>query len=334
MKAKCTYFEDYEIGETGVTNSRTVSDADLLSFASITGDYSQVHMDRHATMGNAYGGRVAHGMLGASLMVGLLSLRAPHTVGRGVPDAYLWHCEFNYKDGLKPGETIKVQWKIKDKKEDEKHPGFGIVTTYGDLLTQDGKAVYNGTVSTLVRKASAKDTKLRLEPDKPWDMPTVPIDPEKAYWSEDMVLGIGGETDGRTITETDIVNFACLTADYSPIHMDADFARNTQFGERIAQGMLIFGIANGFRGNFASRYVMPESKIAGHLGDTVTFFAPVKIGDTIRYRYKITGSRPSKSIPGTCIIPYGIQAINQRNEVVQELSVIFLIPSRKAAGKK
>ncbi len=334
MKSKYSYFEEYEVGQKGTTNTRTVSDADLLTFASITGDFSPVHMDRHATQKNVYGGRVAHGMLGASLMVGLLSLRAPYTIGRDVPDGYLWHGDFNYKDGLKPGDTVKVQWTIKDKAEDETHPGFGLVRTYCDLVTQDGKAVYNGTVSTLVKKASAKDARLHLEPGKPWVMPTVPVDPEKAYWAEDMVLGIGGETDGRTITETDIVNFACLIADYNPIHLDADFTRNTQFGERIAQGMLVFGIANGFRGNFASRYVMPESNIAGHLGDTVTFFAPVKIGDTIRYRYKITGNRPSKSIPGTCIVPYGVQAINQRNEVVQELSIIFLIPSRKAAGKK
>ncbi len=333
MKTKYRYFEEYEVGQTGVTNSRTVGEPDLLTFASITGDFSQIHMDRHATQDNVYGGRAAHGMLGASLIVGMLSLRAPHTVGRGVPDAYLWHGEFNYRDGIKPGDTVKVQWTIKEKMDDETHPGFGIVKTYCDMLNQDGKAVYNGTISTLVKKMSAKDARLHLEPDKPWDMPTTPIDPEKVYCSEDLAPGMGGDTDGRTITEADVVNFGCLVGDYNPLNMDADYARSTPFGERLAQGMLVFGLCNGHRGNYSTRYTMPKSNFAGHLGDVVTFFAPVRIGDTLHFRYKVTENRVSKSKPQISIVVHGVQAINQRNEVVQEVSVIQFLPCREAAGE-
>lgn len=138
----------------------------------------------------------------------------------------------------------------------------------------------------------------------------------------------GGETDGRTITETDIVNFAGLTGDYHPQYVDAEFARRSMFGERIAHGMLVFSIAFGLWARKRDQYQEPKSRIAGHLNDKATFLVSVKVGDTIRCRYKTTASRVSKSKPEAGIVTFGLQVVNQRNEVVQEGSTIMMIPLR------
>ena len=143
------------------------------------------------------------------------------------------------------------------------------------------------------------------------------------------MVGKGGETDGRTITETDIVNFAGLIGDYNPQYADVEFAKGTMFGERVAQGMLVFTIAFGlWVRDGQGKYHWPESRIVGHLGDNATFFTPVKIGDTIRVRYKIASTRVSKTKPEMGIVTFTIQVMNQRDEVVQVGSILIMIPSR------
>ncbi len=169
-----------------------------------------------------------------------------------------------------------------------------------------------------------------VETGTSWDIPDPTIDPGRAYWAEDLVVGIGGETDGRTITETDVVNFAGLTGNYDPQYTDAEFAKKSVFGARIAPAMLAFSV--GFRLWGQQRdlcYPLPRTVFAGHLNDTGRFLLPVKIGDTIRCHYRKAGSRDSKNKPENAIVTYEIQVINQRNEVVQDGSTIFIIPKRQ-----
>ena len=83
-------------------------------------------------------------------------------------------------------------------------------------------------------------------------------------------------TRGRTITEADLVNFAGLTGDYYALHTDAEYARTTRFGERIAHGMLVLSYTLGL---FDLR---SEAIIAFYGMDQLRFVRPVKIGDTIR----------------------------------------------------
>ena len=328
MVNQLQYLEDYQIGQKGITPTRTVTEADIVNFACLTGDYSRVHMDRHYATDNIYGGRIAHGPLGASLVTGMLSLSAPHILGRGVPGAYFYRFDSNYRGAIKMGDTINVQWRVAEKVDDSTHEGFGLIKTAFQVVNQAETPVNDGTLTTLVRKKSAKDTELQLEPGDLWQVTEYVLDPEQICYAEDFPVGKGGETDGRTITETDIVNFAGLTGDYNPQYVDAEFAKGSMFGERIAHAMLVFTIAHGLWPRVWDRYRLPESKIAGHLNDSISFFAPVKIGDTIGYQHKILSTRVSKSKPEVGIITFGVQVINQRNEVVQEGSILNMIPSR------
>ncbi len=86
---------------------------------------------------------------------------------------------------------------------------------------------------------------------------------------------------GRTITETDVVQFSALTGDRHPVHINAVWAANSMFGERIAHGLLLLSYAAGMLP------LDPDQAIAMRGIDKVTFKRPVLIGDTISVEAKL-----------------------------------------------
>ena len=333
MSNQLHFFEDYQIGQQGKTVTRTVTAADLVNFACLTADYSGAHLDRHYMANSIYGERVAHGLLGSSLVTGMLSIHAPHVLGRGVPGAYLYSFDANYRDAIKVEDTINIQWRVAKKASDPNHAGCGLVTTAFRVVNQEEVPIYDGTIAIVVPEKSAENTKPRLEPGEAWQLEEYIPDPDRIYYAEDYPPGKGGDTDGRTITETDIVNFTGLTGDYDPQYVDTEFARKGMFGERIAPPMLIFTIAFGLWTSVWDRYTRPKVRFAGHLTDASTFLAPVKIGDTIRCRYKNISSRVSKSKPEVGVNTFGLQVLNQRNEAVQDGYTIMMIGSKAGQSK-
>jgi acyl dehydratase len=285
-------------------------------------------MDRHAMADSNYGARVAHGLLGSSLVIGMLSLSAPQVVGRGVPGAYLYSFDSNYRDGLRFGDTVRVKWQVTKKSADAGYDGYGLVTTAFEVITQDSTAIYDGTIDTLVRTSRSSDAILTLRPSEHWQITPFKSEPDRTWYVEDLPLGHGGETDGRTITETDIVNFSALTGDYDPRYVNVEFASRDIFGSRIAQGLFLFSAVFGlWISDQAARPRQPKTDkpmVAGHLNDRATFVAPVRIGDTIRCRYQTLAARASKTRPGIGLITTGLQAINQHDEVVMDGSTILM----------
>jgi len=333
---KIQHYEDYEIGMRGEAErpitGRTVTDADIVGFACITEDYYEAHLNAHYAAHSQYGRRIAHGLLGCTFVTGLLNLNSPHILGRGIPGAYFYSFEVNYRDAIRIDDTVSLDWQIVEKTDFPGLEGYGQVKTAFQLINQDEKMVYEGTVVTLFRKASAANARLLLKAGIPWEVPAFEPDPDKIYCVEDFPIGYGGETEGRTITEADIVNFAGLSGDWDPLYMDAVFAEKNMFGERIAHGMLIFNIGQGKWTKYFNKPNKPRTGFAGHLRDKVTFLYPVKIGDTIRCRYRTADTRISRSRPGAGIITTESQVINQRGEVVQEATVLHLETSRPVEG--
>lgn len=125
---------------------------------------------------------------------------------------------------------------------------------------------------------------------------------------DDFKVGEIALTRARTITETDIVNFAALTGDWYPLHTDVEYSKKGPFGERIAHGMLILSIANG---------LMPlyEMAIIAFYGmDKVRFTAPTKIGDTIHVELEVTEMQDKGDIGGVITLKESVK--NQRGETV------------------
>jgi 3-hydroxybutyryl-CoA dehydratase len=121
----------------------------------------------------------------------------------------------------------------------------------------------------------------------------------------------------RTITEAHIVTFAGLTGDMNPLHVDAEYAAKSMFGERIAHGMLVAGLISAVLG---TELPGPNSI---YLGQDLKFTAPVKIGDTVRVTVTVTEKRDDKRI-----IKLRTSATNQRGEMVVDGSAVI-----KKAGR-
>ncbi len=126
--------------------------------------------------------------------------------------------------------------------------------------------------------------------------------PELAY--EDIKIDDDASL-ARTITEAHIVNYAGLTGDMNPIHVDAEYAAQSMFGERIAHGMLVAGLISAVLG---TQLPGPNSI---YLGQELRFIAPVKIGDTISVLVTVTEKRDDKRI-----IKLRTTASNQRGEMI------------------
>jgi 3-hydroxybutyryl-CoA dehydratase len=140
---------------------------------------------------------------------------------------------------------------------------------------------------------------------------------------EDFAVGEVLVTRARTITETDIVNFAALTGDWYPLHTDVEYAQKGPFGERIAHGMLILSIANG---------LMPlcDMAIVAFYGmDKVRFTAPTKIGDTIHVELEVMEKQDKGDIGGIITLKEYVK--NQRGENVSLSTKKVLIGKKPAS---
>jgi len=141
---------------------------------------------------------------------------------------------------------------------------------------------------------------------------------------EDIEVGDEYLSPGRTVTETDIVTFAGLSGDYNVLHTDAEFMKSSIFGERIAHGLLGLAISSGLGSRAMAR---PYATLA-FLGLRWRFKGPIKIGDTIKVRMKVTAKRDT-SKPDRGIVTVQRHVLNQRGEVVQEGDTELMIERRK-----
>lgn len=132
-------------------------------------------------------------------------------------------------------------------------------------------------------------------------------------------------TPARTVTEADLVAFAAWTGDYNPIHTDAEFAKQSRFGERIVHGLLGVSLCLGL---MARTNAFEGSAIALLGIDEWRFKAPILIGDTVHAKITITSTRlTSKKTQG--VVGRYFELINQRNAVVQAGRMDVMVTVRK-----
>jgi len=148
----------------------------------------------------------------------------------------------------------------------------------------------------------------------------------RGYFYEDFELGLVMHSGARTITEHDIISFAGMTGDFSPIHMDAEFSKASPFGERIAHGLLGLVIAQGL---VALTGHIWDSGVASLSWRNWEFKAPIRIGDTLRVRWTVTEKRKSRSQPGLGLITEFIELVNQNGAIVQQGEHVTLLKRRQ-----
>jgi len=146
-RPKGAFYEDLEVGACYTTKSRTVTEADIVNFAGVTGDFNEIHMSEEFAQKTPFGKRIAHGMLGLSMSMGLvqqLNLYQETVI------AFLG-LTWNFKGPILIGDTIHVVQSIKSKRE-TKNPERGIVVWEGKIVNQRGEVVQEGERTLMVMR--------------------------------------------------------------------------------------------------------------------------------------------------------------------------------------
>ena len=148
------------------------------------------------------------------------------------------------------------------------------------------------------------------------------------YYFEDLGVGNSFDSPTRTVTEADVVNFACLSADFNRLHVDAEFAKGTAYGQRIAHGLLVLAVMSGLVTRMQLNQHL-EPSLMGLLDIQCRFPKPTFIGDTLRVRVEVAAKHET-SRPDRGVVEFRRQVINQRGEVVIEGTWKLLVRRRTA----
>lgn len=150
---------------------------------------------------------------------------------------------------------------------------------------------------------------------------------EKKYF-EDIAVGDNCISVGRTITETDIVNFAGISGDFNTIHTDAEYAKSSIASQRLAHGMLVMAVASGLFTRTAYNLAITATLTAMTEIKTWKFQKPILIGDTIRVKMEVVEKTDPKPDSKSGKAVFLRTVINQRDEVVQVGETVMLIKKR------
>jgi acyl dehydratase len=150
------------------------------------------------------------------------------------------------------------------------------------------------------------------------------VSADLAVYFEDIPVGEKYASPGRTVTEADVVIFAGLSGDYNVLHTDAEHMKTSQFGERIAHGLLGLSIQHGLLDRVVT------AQVTGPLAALKwKFKSPIKIGDSIHVEARVTAKRDGEQ-PGWGVVTVARRVVNQRGEVVQEGETDHLVGRRPA----
>lgn len=145
---------------------------------------------------------------------------------------------------------------------------------------------------------------------------------------EDFPVGREDRTAGLTVTDAHVVQWAGLTGDWYPLHLDETFAAQTQFGGRIAHGPFTFAATIGL----LAQTGMYGDAVIAWLGVTeLRALAPVRIGDTVRGESIVRDVRRSRTSPDRAVVTVGCEVLNQDGTRVMTFDLLQLMRSRECA---
>lgn len=142
------FFEDFEVGGESETGARTVTEADIVGFAGVSGDFNPLHIDQSFAEKTPFGRRIAHGMLGFAISTGL-----PHRSPPVALVAFLGIRDWKFTAPIFIGDTIRAKNKVVEKKETSKKDR-GIIRIHRQILNQKNEVVQEGDTLALLWRRS------------------------------------------------------------------------------------------------------------------------------------------------------------------------------------
>ena len=137
---------------------------------------------------------------------------------------------------------------------------------------------------------------------------------QRGLYFEEFFVGQKVITPSRTITETDVVNFAGLSGDYNQLHTDAEFGKSTPYGERIAHGLLVLSIATGLTSQTG---VLEGTALLFREIENWKFVQPVFIGDTVHAELEVVNTKALPRVNGGAV-KIKVSIKNQEDVVVMK----------------
>ena len=144
------YYEDLEVGFESVTPARTITEADIVTFAGLSGDYNALHTNEEFAKTTIFQGRIAHGLLGLAIASGLFTRTE---FMQRIQKSLMAFLSLNWKFAgpIKMGDTISVKVRLIEKKETKK-ADRGIIVLERTVLNQRGEVVQQGETTMMIAR--------------------------------------------------------------------------------------------------------------------------------------------------------------------------------------
>jgi acyl dehydratase len=295
---------DFDSGVAFENTGRTMTEADVVGFAGLTGDYNPQHVNRDWTSRNTmFGERIAHGLLLSSVGVGMIPQRLKRALGP------MRTAHAVYKKPVVLGDTIRISGRALVGREDGDGAGPPLELR---ILNQRDETV----------------CRMRLGFGPREEAPAIPEWSESPVDAVDMTMtelldGRPYRTPGRTITEAHLVGFSAITGDWHPAYADAEWAKDQAPGARVAQEMLIIATA-------APMVPLDISRLIAARKADITWHRPAVVGDTMSIEGRFVESLPA----GDEMVQefYEFWTLNQRGEPLASLSLSLVMQDPASLG--
>lgn len=146
----------------------------------------------------------------------------------------------------------------------------------------------------------------------------------KLYF-EEIQIGDSFETPGVTITDWHVMQFAGVSMDFFELHTNEEFAKSTDFGRRVAHGLLGLAITDGLK-NRSEFHIHAMASLSW----SWDFAGPIFIGDTVKAYLRVAEKRESRSKPDRGVVTLDLELRNQNGEVVQKGSNKLMVRRKPA----
>jgi acyl dehydratase len=148
-RAGVHYLEDLAAGMRFSTAGRTITEADVVAFAGLSGDFNVIHTDAEYAKSSVYGQRVVYGLLGLSIATGLLDRLGTFS---GSAIAMLGITDWRFTAPIFIGDTVHLELTVLAVRPSRSKPDRGVVERQFEIVNQHGAVVQAGRIDVLVRR--------------------------------------------------------------------------------------------------------------------------------------------------------------------------------------